>query len=127
MVPFRAAVEARDFEAGVALLAEDVRFRSPVVFKPYEGRDAVAALLFAVARVFEDFRYVREIGAPEGSDHALVFTARVGDREIEGCDFLHTGEDGLIDEFVVMVRPLSAAVALAEAMKAQLAAAESMR
>jgi hypothetical protein len=109
------------------LLAEDVRFRSPVVFKPYEGRDAVAALLFAVARVFEDFRYVREIGEPDCSDHALVFEARIGDREIEGCDFLHTGEDGLIDEFVVMVRPLSAALALAEAMKAQLAAAEGTR
>jgi hypothetical protein len=127
MVPFRAAVEAQDFEACVALLAEDVRFRSPVVFKPYQGRDAVAALLFAVSHVFEDFRYVREIGAPDCSDHALVFTARIGDKEIEGCDFLHTGEDGLIDEFVVMVRPLSAAMALAEAMKAQLAAAEGTR
>ena len=32
----------------------------------------------------------------------------------------HTGTDGLIDELVVMIRPLSAALALAEAMKAQL-------
>ena len=124
MVPFRAAVEAQDFESAVALLAEDVVFRSPIVFKPYEGRDAAALLLLAVARVFEDFRYVREIGAPDAPDHALVFQARVGDREIEGCDFLHTNADGLIDEFAVMVRPLSAALALAEAMQAQLAAAE---
>jgi SnoaL-like domain len=124
MHPFRAAVEAQDMEAAVGLLAEDVVFRSPVVFKPYEGRDAVAALLFAVSRVFEDFRYTREIGAPDASDHALVFQARVGDREIEGCDFLHSGDDGLIDEFIVMVRPLSGALALAEAMKAQLEAAQ---
>ncbi len=122
MNPFRAAVEARDFDAATALLADDVVFRSPVVFKPYQGRDVVGALLLAVSRVFEDFRYEREIGAEDARDHALVFKARVGDREVQGCDFLHTNEDGLIDDFTVMVRPLSGALALAEAMKAQLEA-----
>jgi hypothetical protein len=124
MHPFRAAVEAQDLDAAIALLAEDVVFRSPVVFKPYEGREVVASILSAVTRVFEDFRYEREIGAPEARDHALVFNARVGDRELHGCDFLHTNEDGLIDDFSVMVRPLSAALALAEAMKAELEAAQ---
>jgi hypothetical protein len=47
-----------------------------------------------------------------------VFATRVGDRDIEGCDFLHANADGLIDEFVVMVRPLSGALALADAMRA---------
>jgi len=47
-------------------------------------------------------------------------TARVGDRELHGCDFLHVGADGLIDEFTVMVRPLSALTALAEAMGAEI-------
>ena len=121
MNPFRAAVEAHDLDRAVALLDDDVVFRSPVVFKPYHGRDEVAVLLGAVSRVFEDFRYEREIGAPDAADHALVFKARVGDREIEGCDFLHTGDNGLIDEFFVMVRPLSGALALAEAMRAELA------
>ncbi len=121
MTAFREAIEALDIERAVGLLADDVVFRSPIVFKPYKGRDEVAVLLQAVARVFEDFRYLREIGAPEGHDHALVFEARVGSRQVEGCDFLHTNEDGLIDELVVMVRPLSGALALAEAMQAQLA------
>jgi limonene-1,2-epoxide hydrolase len=124
MHPFRRAVEAQDIEAAMALLADDVQFRSPVVFKPYQGREAVAALLRAVSRVFEDFRYEREIGASDARDHALVFRARVGDREIEGCDFLHVDEQGLIDDFCVMVRPLSGSLALAEAMKAQLEAAQ---
>ena len=123
MHPFRDAVEAQDIEAAIALLAEDVVFRSPVVFKPYHGREAVAPLLRAVSRVFEDFRYEREIGAEGASDHALVFSARVGERELDGCDFLHTNEHGLIDDMCVMVRPLSGALALAEAMKAQLEAA----
>ena len=119
MHPFRAAIEARDIDAAVALLADDVVFRSPVAFKPYRGRQAVAPLLRAVAQVFEDFRYVREIGAPDAADHALVFQARVGDQQLEGGDFLHADEHGAIDELVVMVRPLSAALALAEAMKAR--------
>jgi hypothetical protein len=123
MHSFGAAVEVRDMNAAVALLSEDVVFRSPIVFKPYQGRDAVAAILHAVSRVLEDFRYVREIGAPDATDHALVFQARIGEREIEGCDFLHIDEDGSIDELVVMVRPLTAAQALAEAMRAELAAA----
>ena len=76
MHPFRAAVEARDLDAAVALLSEDVVFRSPVVFKPYRGRAAVAELLSAVSRVFEDFSYAREIGVPDARDHALVFRAR---------------------------------------------------
>jgi ketosteroid isomerase-like protein len=122
MHPFRAAVEAEDMSAAVALLSEDVVFRSPVVFKPYQGRAAVAPLLHAVFEVFEDFRYVREIGAEGAPDHVLVFHARVGDMELEGSDFLHTAEDGSIDELMVMVRPLSAALALAKAMQAKLAA-----
>ncbi|WP_081239492.1 nuclear transport factor 2 family protein [Streptomyces viridosporus] len=119
MQAFRKAVEAGDLDAAVALLAEDVVFTSPVVFKPYTGKPVTGAILRAVAGVFEDFRYVREINDAGGRDHALVFTARVGDREIEGCDFIHVGDDGLIDEFTVMVRPLSGAQALAAAMGAR--------
>ena len=120
--PFRAAIEARDLDAAVALVREDVVFRSPVVFTPYEGREALRQILAAVIDVFEDFRYTREIGADGAADHALVFEARVGDKQVQGCDFIHVDADGVIDEFTVMVRPLQAMLALAEAMKARLAA-----
>jgi hypothetical protein len=122
MHPFRAAVEARDIDAIPALLADDVTFLSPVVFRPYHGRDVVAHILRAVARVFEDVRYERELAGGDGRDHALVFRARVGDREIEGCDLLRMDDDGRIAELCVMVRPLSAAHALAEAMGRELGA-----
>lgn len=118
MHPFRTAIEARDIEAAIALLADDVEFRSPVTHAPYRGRDAAGMLLRAVFRVFADFRYVREIG--EQSNHALVFHARVGDRQVEGCDFFRTAADGSITELMVMVRPMSGLIALAEAMRAQL-------
>ncbi|MER5903446.1 nuclear transport factor 2 family protein [Streptomyces mirabilis] len=119
MHPFRKAVEAGDLTAIEEMLADDVVFTSPVAFKPYPGKAITAAILRGVSRVFTDFRYVREIAGADGRDHALVFTAKVGDKELNGCDFLHFDEDGKIDDLMVMVRPLSAAHALSEAMGAQ--------
>ncbi|MDQ1046220.1 nuclear transport factor 2 family protein [Streptomyces sp. V4I2] len=119
MHPFRKAVETADMDAVAALLAENVVFTSPVVFKPYGGRAITAAILRAVSQVFEDFTYTREIANPDGRDHAFVFTATVDGKQLTGCDFLHFDEDGRIDDFMVMVRPLSAARALSEAMGAR--------
>ena len=116
MHPFRAAVEARDIDAGIALLHPDVVFRSPVVFKPYHGRPAVSALLRAAFETFEDFRYVRELEGPPEDGHALVFTARVGERKLDGVDFIVSDEQGLITDMMVMVRPMSGMHALAQAM-----------
>ena len=100
-------------------MAPDVRFLSPVAFSPYEGRALVGAILRGVGRVFEDFVYVREIGAVEDPGLVLMFTARVGGREVHGADFLQFDDEGLIGELCVMLRPLSAATAMAEAMAAQ--------
>ena len=124
MHPFRSAIEAGDIDRALELFSPDVVFNSPIVFRPYHGREALSVILHAVSRVFQDFRYEREIGAEGASDHALLFSARVGDRELHGCDFLHSGQHGLIDEMTVMVRPLSAALALAEAMKAEVLAVQ---
>lgn len=120
MKAFREAIEARDVEALEALLADDVVFRSPAVHKPYEGKLATSVVLRAVMRVFEDFRYTRTMGVEADADQVLVFEARVGDRSIEGADFLHVRSDGLIDDFRVMIRPLSGLTAVVEAMQAAL-------
>ena len=118
---FRAAAESKDFTAIDELFAEDVVFRSPVVFKPYEGREAVAMILGAVVRVFEDFRYTDQVET--GDAAALAFSARVGDRELDGIDFLHFDEEGRVDRMAVYVRPMSGVHALAEAMQRKLAEA----
>ncbi|MEA2352434.1 MAG: hypothetical protein QOJ14_848 [Thermoleophilaceae bacterium] len=117
--PFRAAVEAGDHGAMVAQLAPDVVFHTPVRFHPVEGRDAVAEVLRAVMRVFSNFRYTDELTAEDGT-HALVFEAVVGDREAQGLDLLRMNDDGLIADFTVMVRPLSAALAVRDAMGREL-------
>lgn len=119
MREFREAVEANDHDAMAACLSDEVRFTSPVAYAPYQGKAVTAAILRAVTRVFEDFRYVKEIGEIDGRDHALIFQARVDGKELTGCDFLHLDEQGRIDDFMVMVRPLSAANALSAAMAAE--------
>ncbi|HZO77563.1 MAG TPA: nuclear transport factor 2 family protein [Solirubrobacteraceae bacterium] len=124
---FRLALEAHDADAVGEVLADDVVFRSPVVFKPYHGRAQVRPILEAVFCVVDEWRCLREIGAPDSRDHGLVFVANIGERQLEGCDFLHLDHNGFVDEFYVMVRPLSGALALAEAMKAQLASAKARR
>jgi ketosteroid isomerase-like protein len=118
---FRAAAESKDFSAVEELFAEDVTFRSPVVFKPYEGREALGLLLGAVLQVFEDFRYFDQVET--GDTAVLVFEARVGDRKLDGVDVLRFDPDGRISEMMVMVRPMSGMHALAEAMQERLAAA----
>ena len=82
MHAFRVAVERGDIEAALACLSPDVRFRSPVVYRPYEGKDAVSVLLRHVFEVFEDFVYEDELTA--GPRTVLFFRARVGDKTLEG-------------------------------------------
>ena len=112
---FTAAVEAEDPEALTEALADDVVFRSPVVFKAYEGKAIVSTILTEGAmKVFEDFRYVNRF--EDGDAAALIFKARVGDRELDGLDLLRFDADGKVAELLVMARPMSGLNALAEAM-----------
>lgn len=128
---FRTAVEQRDFDGLAPLFAAEPRFFSPVKFTPFEGRDLVLGVFdVLLRRVFEDFRYVGSLdGAVETADasattdsHVLIFRAVVGGKQIHGMDLIQLDDDGLIDEFTVMVRPLSAVTALGEAVQAGLVA-----
>ncbi len=118
---FKRAVDPHDFEAAIETLAPDVVFSSPVVYKPYEGRDVVATILRAVSEVFEEFRYTSDV--EQGDRRAMTFAARVGDKELEGVDLLRFNDDGSVAELTVMVRPMSGMHALGDAMRQKLEAA----
>src|ERR1700712_3084357 len=111
---FRDAVLARDLDAVRDSLAEGIVFHSPVAFMPFEGRDTVAQVLEAVMGTFEDFTYTDELAGDTA--HALVFSARVDDKKLWGIDLLGFDDEGRIHDFTVLVRPLSATIALAQAM-----------
>ena len=116
MEPLKRAIEALDADAVEALLAPDCVFSSPAMFKPYVGREATMVFLRAVMEVFEDFRYTRTFTDDAGGGSVMLFAANVGGKAVEGVDIIGVGDDGLVTEFQVMVRPLSGLVALAEAM-----------
>jgi hypothetical protein len=119
-VTFREVVEAKDLAALEAILSEDVVLHSPVTFRPFEGRAVVGHVLRTVAQVFQDFRYVAELESGELT--TLVFKARVGEREVDGIDLVRTGDDGLIDDITVFIRPLSGLSALRDEMGRRLGA-----
>src|SRR5271170_4578049 len=84
--PFRRAAEAKDLELLSETLREDVVLHSPVLFRGFEGREVVVQVLVHVAETLEDLTYVDELAGERSV--ALRFKARVGDRELEGIDFL---------------------------------------
>lgn len=119
MHPFGEAVLAGDHDAALATIADDVEFRSPAVYKPYKGKEQVDGILRLVATVFENFRYVDEWR--DGRTTILFFEASVGERELQGIDILEENEDGLVERFTVMIRPLSGLQAVAATMAERLA------
>ena len=108
---FRAAVEQASLDRLPELFHEDAAFRSPVLFKPYEGRDQVLKVLQAAEHVLGiggAFRYVHQLEDPDDRVAMLEFTTEVDGRQVEGIDKLTFDEDGLITELKVMIRPASA-------------------
>lgn len=107
-------VETGNKEILDEILDENVRFHSPFIWKPKEGKSITSLILMTAASVFEDFRYIREIS--ERENHALEFAARVGELELRGVDLIKIGEGGKIVDFEVMIRPANALQALGKEM-----------
>ena len=114
MHPFRECVESGDIDRVADLFADDAVFNSPVSFKPFEGKEKVLQVLRAAYETFEDFRYTDEL-TTDGLT-VLVFTARVGEKRLQGIDMIREGAGGTISDFTVMVRPASGLIALGEEM-----------
>ncbi|HSG15174.1 MAG TPA: nuclear transport factor 2 family protein [Anaerolineae bacterium] len=100
------------------VLAEDVVFRSPFLWKPYHGRYPAFVILGAVSDVFRDFAYHRELVV--GNIWVLEFSAMVGELSVKGIDLIELNDEGLIQNLEVFVRPANGLLALGEAMKRRL-------
>jgi hypothetical protein len=116
--PFRQAAEAKDLELLTETLREDVELHSPILFRGFEGREIVTQVLTHVAATLEDLTYTDEL--VEGNTVALRFKAHVGDRELEGIDFLELDEEGRVAVLTVFMRPMSALTAFNERMMERL-------
>lgn len=116
---FRAAVENNKVDQASELFREDATFRSPILFKPYEGRDRVLKVLGAAERVLGiggNFRYVHQLEDAQDRVAILEFVTEVDGKQVEGIDKLTFDEDGRIAELKVMLRPASALQAVGARM-----------
>jgi hypothetical protein len=108
---FRAAVEQGNVNEAADLFSEDAMFRSPVLFKPYQGKDQVVKVLQSAERVLAlggEFRYVHQLEDPDDRVAILEFATVVDGKQVEGIDKLTFDDDGMITELKVMIRPASA-------------------
>lgn len=115
---FQKAMLSGDLDLMAAALAPDVSFWSPAVHKPYEGHAAVMKMLTAAHHVLGGLAYKETVESDERT--VLFFTARVGDRDVEGIDALRFDTEGRVRELVVMIRPHSALEAVMGAMAQRL-------
>jgi hypothetical protein len=112
------AFERRDFAPAAAVLADDVAFRSPVLHRPWRTRAVLERLGPAMVQVFADMDFGP---AATGGDRTfLSFTGRVGELDAEGVLVLDAPEGGLVTDMAILVRPLPALQAVADAMGAAL-------
>src|SRR5438270_4429565 len=108
---FRTAVEGGNVGEAADLFSDDAVFRSPVLFKPYEGREQVLKVLRAAERVLGlggEFRYVHQLEDPDDRVAMLEFATVVEGKQVEGIDKLTFDDDGKVTELKVMIRPASA-------------------
>src|SRR6516164_10959315 len=122
LVKWHKFVNEKDTQSLSEALADDVLFRSPVIWKPKDGKASAMQYLSSAARVLQDFTYHRQFVG----DNAVVleFSARVGQLSVKGVDIIQFNAEGQIVDFEVMVRPANGLQALAAAMVQQLASVD---
>ncbi len=119
---FRRAVESGDLNQIMAHFADDAVLHSPITFQPFEGKAAIRRLLGIIMEVFQGFHYTDELDGADGTK-ALIFSAKVRNRDAQGIDLLRFNAAGQVADLTVMVRPRSAMEALLAEVGPRLAAA----
>lgn len=91
-------------------IADDAVFHSPVVHTPQSGKPLVVAYLSAADVVLanDSFRYVREIVDETENMAMLEFELELDGIHVNGVDIISWNDEGKIQDFKVMVRPLKA-------------------
>ena len=120
---WKTIVAEKNIQGLFDILASDVVFYSPAVFKPYQGREAATFLLANVIQIFDELTYT-DIFTNDSGGVVMQFTTNIDTpdkrMQIEGVDIFQLTDGGLVQELRVMIRPLSALQALALVMQQQM-------
>jgi hypothetical protein len=120
MHAFAEALSSKDLDRYAAFFADGVRLYTPIHEEPSLGKEAAVQLLQMVFSIFEDFHYPDVIVGK--NSHALIFSAKVDGIQLQGVDYVKTDAGGRVEEFVVMIRPLNAVLALGNIISARMQA-----
>lgn len=101
--PLIALLQAPDGDALDALLADAVRFHSPVA--DYEGRADVAHLLSLIATVVNGSQPTRELG--DSTARTTFISGAVEGRSVQGVLDERYDEHGLLVDATLMLRPFA--------------------
>ncbi|GIH96034.1 hypothetical protein ACFFMN_42330 [Planobispora siamensis] len=119
---YRKAGEAKDIDMLMSTLAPAVVFRSPLSARAGFAGHAQVRQLFTVALgALRDLRYHTDVG--DDRTRMLAATARLGRHELEEAALVRLGDDGLIEEVTLWIRPLPALTAMMAALGPGLARA----
>ncbi len=111
-------IETKNAEILHEILADEIKFHSPIVWKPKNGKMMAAAILTTATEIFEDFKYIRQIF--DKNLACLEFSARIGEFDLRGVDLIEFDENGKMIDFEVMIRPANALQKLGAEMSKRL-------
>jgi hypothetical protein len=101
------------------LLAEDVVFRSPILVRPIEGREAVAAIFAQSSSTRGSGTYTAEFKL-DARTTFLRWEGTMDGHKLESLEVIRDNEQGLIVERTVALRPYPAVKLFRDAMHASL-------
>ena len=100
---FFIAIKSNNIDDLKTLLDQNVVFKPPTYWKECQGRDVVARILTHVGSVFKNLEYKRVLC--NSSDYFLEFSCNIGELDATGVDMITLNEQGLIENFEVVMRP----------------------
>ena len=111
---FFIAIKSNNIDDLKTILDENVVFKPPTYWKEWQGRDVVARILTHVGSVFKNLEYRRVLW--NSSDYFLEFSCNIGELDATGVDMITLNDQGLIENFEVVMRPYKSVGELRKSM-----------
>lgn len=101
----------QEFES---LFSPDIIFYAPMFTKPFSGKEKTANLVRQVAKIVDEIEYTLEI--KDTRQTYLFWNSKLKGRLLEAVTIVVYGEDGLISELRVLMRPWVVVTLFVEAL-----------
>jgi hypothetical protein len=119
--PFRVAIETGASREGFSkLFAPDVVIKAPILTKPVKGARDVLNIIGHAAKLAGPIEYTTEVR--DSKQTILLWKGKAGRFTLEAATILVDGDDGLIREVRVLMRPWPVVTIFRDAMHQELSA-----